>query len=113
MVFDDKDFIAKKIKLARKQANYTQEALAEKIGISAKQLSRIEVGTYIPSLPTFLRIVNELGIDLKDFGIGNNSQHSQVREEFLRFIHKTSDNELEFYLKTLKVMSENLNLVKF
>lgn len=113
MVFDDKEFIAKKIKLARKQANYTQEELAEKIGISSKQLSRIEVGTYIPSLPTFLRIVDELGIDLKDFGLGGNNSHSQVRKEFLKFIHKTSDNELEFYLKVIKTMSDNLNLIKF
>ena len=49
----------------------TQEELAEKIGISAKQLSRIEMATYIPSLPTFLKIVNELNLDLKEFGIND------------------------------------------
>ena len=113
MVYYDKDFIAKKMKLARKNAKLTQEELAEKIGISAKQLSRIEVGTYIPSLPTFLKMVNELNIDLKDFGINTKNKQSLVREEFLKFIYKTPDNELDFYLTCLKTMSKNLTLVKF
>lgn len=113
MAFDDKDFIAKKIKLARKQAKLTQEELAEKIGISAKQLSRIEVGTYTPSLPTFLRIIQELNIDLKEIGINSKNKPSIIREEFLKFIYRTSDNELEFYLNCLKTISSNLTLVKF
>ena len=112
MAFDDKDFIAKKIKLARKQAKLTQEELAEKIGISAKQLSRIEVGTYIPSLPTFLKIIQELNIDLKEFGISYRNKTSSVRDEFLKFIYKTSDKELEFYLNCLKTMDNNLPLIK-
>lgn len=112
MNFDDKDFIAKKIKLARKQAKLTQEELAEKIGISAKQLSRIEVGIYIPSLPTFLKIVQELNIDLKEFGINHKHNTSLIRNEFLKFIYKTSDKELEFYLNCLKTMDNNLPLIK-
>ena len=59
MVFYEKEFIAKKIRLARKNAKLTQEELAEKIDISAKQLSRIEMATYIPSVPTFLKIIQE------------------------------------------------------
>ena len=112
MAFDDRDFIAKKIKLARKQAKLTQEALAEKIGISAKQLSRIEVGTYIPSLPTFLKIVGELKINLEEFGLNNENLQTPIREEFLKFIYKTSDKELEFYLNCIKTMANNLALIK-
>lgn len=112
MPFDDKDFIAKKIRLARKQAKLTQEELAEKIGITAKQLSRIEVGTYTPSLPTFLKIIQELKIDLKDFGIDNKNRTTPVRDEFLKFIYKTPDDELLFYLNCIKTMSDNLTLIR-
>ena len=56
MIFEDKNFIAKKIRIARKNKGLTQAELAEKIGISAKQLSRIEMASYTPSLFTFLKI---------------------------------------------------------
>ena len=112
MVFHDKVFIAKKIKFARKNVKMTQEELAEKIGISAKQLSRIEMATYIPSLPTFLKIVNELNLDLKEFGINETREVSDIRKEALKFIYQASDSELEFYLKCLKTISENIFLIK-
>ena len=112
MIFDDKKFCATKIKQARKKVKLTQEELAEKIGISAKQFSRIEVATYIPSLPTFLKIVKELKIDLKEFGIDEQQTNSPMREEFLKFIYKLDDKELEFYLNCLKTISENVKLIK-
>ena len=79
MMFNDKEFIAKKIRLARKNAKLTQEELSEKIGISAKQLSRIEMATYIPSLPTFFKVVNALKIDLREFGLEENISTSQFQ----------------------------------
>ena len=45
--------------------------------------------------------------------INNKNQPSPVREEFLKFIYKTPENELNFYLACLKTMSNNLTLVKF
>lgn len=112
MVFDDKEFIAYKIRNARKQARLTQEELAERIGITAKQLSRIEIATYIPSLPTFLKIVKELRIDLKDFGIENYENMSPIRDEFLKFIYRTNENELKFYFNCVKGISNNVALIK-
>lgn len=112
MVFYDKEFIAKKIRLARKNAKLTQEELAEKIEISAKQLSRIEMATYIPSVPTFLKIINELKIDLKDFGIENFESKNLMREKFLRLIYSLNDSELEFYYDVFNIMNEKSILLK-
>ena len=112
MVFDDKEFIAKKIRLARKNAKLTQEELAEKIDISAKQLSRIEMATYIPSLPTFLKIVKILKIDLKDFGIDNVESKNFVRDDFLKIIYGFNDSELKYYYKVIKTMADNSYLIE-
>ena len=112
MVFNDKFFIAKKIKNARKTAKLTQEELAERIGITAKQLSRIEIATYTPSLPTFLKIVKELKMDIREFGLENPNNISTIREEFLKFIYESTDDELEFYYNCVKTISENINLIK-
>lgn len=112
MAYTDKEYIAKKIKLARKKAGLKQNELAKEIGITSKQLSRIEQATYIPSLPSFLRMVQVLNIDLKDFGVESIDNKNPVREEILKIINAADENELEFYLKCLKTISENINLIK-
>ena len=54
--------IGKKIKNARLEKGYTQEALAEQIDISTDLLRNIENSRNIGSLPTLLNICNALGI---------------------------------------------------
>ncbi|MBQ4114787.1 helix-turn-helix transcriptional regulator [bacterium] len=112
MFFEDKNFIAKKIRLARKNAKLTQEELAEKVGITSKQLSRIESSTHVPSLFTFFKIVEILKIDLNDFGITNNTQSNPIREEIDKILNNLTDNELMFYLEMIKTLSQNVELLK-
>lgn len=114
MTFDDREYIAKKIKLARKKANLTQEELAEKVGISAKQISRIEIATYSPSLSTFLKLVNILNIDIREFGINNSitEDKNTVRKNLMKLVYNATDAELEFYYLTLETMAKNVNLLK-
>lgn len=47
---------------ARKEAQMTQSEVAEKIKSSKSYISRVENGTIIPSVGTFYRIVNALGM---------------------------------------------------
>ena len=47
---------------ARKNAHLTQQELAERIGVNKSYISRIEKGITIPSVATFYRIVNALGL---------------------------------------------------
>ena len=53
MLFEDKQFLAKQIKIYRKKAKLTQAELAEKVDLSVQHISKIESGYYIPSLKTF------------------------------------------------------------
>ena len=48
MTFDDKVFIAKKIREARKALKYTQAKLAEIVNVNEQHISRIENATYTP-----------------------------------------------------------------
>ena len=54
--------IGKRVKIARIQADLTQERLAERIGISPTHLSNIETGTTRVSLSTIIRIANALSV---------------------------------------------------
>lgn len=47
---------------ARKNARLTQAELAKRIGADKSYISRIERGVTVPSVATFYRIVNALGL---------------------------------------------------
>lgn len=55
--------IGKKIKLARKQSNYTQEKLAEKTSLSTRYISQLERGLAFGSASTIVSICNALNIN--------------------------------------------------
>lgn len=50
---------------ARKNARLTQEELAKRIGVNKSYISRIEKGLTVPSVATFYRIVNALGLTVE------------------------------------------------
>jgi transcriptional regulator with XRE-family HTH domain len=56
---------------ARKALELTQEDAAERIGVSVEFYARIERGNSLPSVPTFVRIANSLGVSA-DSLIGRN-----------------------------------------
>ncbi len=55
--------IGKKIKLARTQANYTQEQLAEKLCLSTRYISQLERGIAFGSATTITSICKALNIN--------------------------------------------------
>ena len=55
-----------RIKELRKRIGLSQDQLAEKIGIEAKYLSRIEVGKRYPSLETLEHIADSLQVEMKE-----------------------------------------------
>jgi len=57
-----RQFFGKNLKRLRLQAGFTQEKLAEKIGINQRQLTRIETGRSFPSFATLDSLCNILGI---------------------------------------------------
>lgn len=56
------DTIGKNIRMFRLAKKLRQEDLAEKTGLSANYVGMVERGEKIPSLETFIKIVNALGV---------------------------------------------------
>ncbi len=61
-----KMLLGARIKELRKRSGLSQDQLAEKAGIEAKYLSRIEVGKRYPSLETLEHIADSLQTEMKD-----------------------------------------------
>jgi len=108
MIYCDKEFIAEKIKKARKKADLKQSELAERIGISEKHLSKIETGKNFPALDNFLKMAEILNFTLDDFGIKTEQVISKEKEQLLKIILSASDEEIKAYLGII----QNINSIK-
>ncbi len=112
MKFDDKFFIAQKIKTYRKKQGLTQEKLAELIDLSVQHVSRIENGCYIPSLKTFFMIISVLNIDLREFGFNPKSTNNPTRDKLIEKIVNATDTELIFYDNMTTAIGKSLSDMK-
>jgi transcriptional regulator with XRE-family HTH domain len=55
-------FVGERIRLLRRHRGLTQEALAERIGVTSESVSNIERAVHPPSLETLERILTARGI---------------------------------------------------
>lgn len=60
--YDIKKKLGDRIKMLRREKNFTQEAFAEKINIEPQSLSNIERGKFAPSIETLQKIANVLDV---------------------------------------------------
>ncbi len=68
--------IGKRIKTARNEKGFTQEAFSEILGISTEHLSRIETGSYRPSLGLIEKISSALEIPEEVIMFGEKTETS-------------------------------------
>ncbi len=106
MIYDDKKFIGDVIKKARKEANLKQSVLAEKIGMTDKNLGNIENGKQYPQLNNFFRLLEVLNLSVNDFGVKTRASQNDIREKLLYEIYVSSEKELQIYLEILNSLKK-------
>ena len=62
--------LAQAIKKARLQQHLTQEELGERVGVKKSQISKLESGKCVITLPTMSRIFRALGITTASLDLG-------------------------------------------
>ncbi|MBQ2644196.1 helix-turn-helix transcriptional regulator [bacterium] len=103
-LYDDKEFLGKKIKQLRINAKLSQAELSERIGMTEKNLSNIERGLQIPALNSFLKILDILNVSLSEFGISTEKTKNETRDELIKEIYLANTNEIEAYLQIIKTI---------
>lgn len=63
-------YIGQRIKEARLAQNLTQEQLGERVGVQRAQISRLEKGRSVITLPTISRIFRALGVTTAALDLG-------------------------------------------
>lgn len=91
----------------RKQAGLTQFELAEIAEIDEKQLGKIERGVHYPSVPTFLRIIKALNIDVNVFYTDSTQEISHEESKLMKLIKTSSAKELDLVCKIIEVIKNS------
>lgn len=58
--------IGDELRKARTHAGMTQQALAERVGLTREYVSQIELDKRLPTIPVYVRICRALGLSTKD-----------------------------------------------
>ena len=103
-LFEDKEFIGKKIKQLRVKAKLSQAELSEKIGMTEKNLSNIERGLQVPSLNSFLRLLQLLHVPLTEFGIDFKTIENKNRDELVKEIYLLNEKEISSYISIINAV---------
>lgn len=103
---DKKAALGARIKALRKQKGWSQERLAERVGISTQYLSNIERGKENPTLDLLLRLADSLRVspaEIFDFeaeGLDRKALQAEIRK-----VMETADVErLRTALKVLRAI---------
>lgn len=104
----DKKEIGQQLKIFRKRLGYTQAELAELVGIHEKHLSRIESGINFPTFENFIKIMNALNIEFKDFKSHQKDESkNSIKKEIISIINFANKNDLKIYLAILKDLQKS------
>lgn len=101
--------LGERIRNRRMELCMSQEALAEKVGISANTVSRIEGGQMSMTIGIFIKLVQALDTDAdRILGIIPEPERKEYREIFYRISHLRA-GEQEIVLRTVETLVEELH----
>ncbi|MBD5101678.1 MAG: helix-turn-helix transcriptional regulator [Subdoligranulum sp.] len=93
----DQQKIGRFLKTLRKEKGLTQEALAERLGVTSRSVSRWETGSNLPDLSLLIEIADLYGVELREILDGERIQKNMNKEieETARKVADYSDMEKE------------------
>jgi transcriptional regulator with XRE-family HTH domain len=101
-----KVLLGERIKELRKERQMSQEQLAEKIRIDAKNLSRIEAGRGYPTFSTLEKIAEALSVEMRDFFDFEHLESADLVAASIEVMIKSaSEEELRMLLKLAKALN--------
>lgn len=94
-------------KTARLSANLTQEALAEKIGVTARYIMALENEGKRPGIDNFLRLVHTLNIPADAIIYPEQNSSESENEQFYRMFQMLNYRDKKIICATIKEMLNN------
>ncbi|MBR5357744.1 MAG: helix-turn-helix transcriptional regulator [Clostridiales bacterium] len=101
------------LKELRKEKNFTQEQVADKLGVSGRTISRWETGAYMPDISLLVDIAEMYDVDVRDIIDGerkDKDMNSEVKEVAVKMADYSA-MQTENLKKWIKTMSVSLLIV--
>lgn len=103
--------IGMRIRAIRKAKRFSQEELAERVGISVTHMSHIETGNTKMSLPVLAKLAQTLDVSTDSILFGNlENKREQVNEEIIDLLHSASTEQMYVLRDVLKATKASLEL---
>ena len=84
---ENKETLGKRIAMLRKEKGYTQEQLAEKVGVSAQAVSKWENDVSCPDITLLPLLADILGVTVDELlGVNTRSFTTRAQEQATRFL---------------------------
>jgi len=103
---DDLKLFGIKIKELRTGRNLSQEQLAQKANISAKYMSRIEMGSQFPSFDVIKKIADSLNVEIKDFfefaHVAKNTK--ELKQTIKDLLKEANEENLKLIIKFIRAL---------
>jgi transcriptional regulator with XRE-family HTH domain len=113
---DNSDNLGLKIKQMRKAKGWTQEQLAERIGIDNKHLSRIEKGYHMPNYQIIKKLAQIFNFDIRNFEditIDDINLPDKITLKSMQILNSAvCEKEKTYYLEALQHAQKGLKLGK-
>lgn len=108
----DIELIANNIKRLREEKGYTQEELAETVGLSASHISKVESGQRKISMKAYLNILKALNAGEANSALFDFEENNTLFLQYQSIMTDCSEAERDFLLDTLKNIKKNLKILK-
>ena len=92
------------IKEHRHLKGLTQAQLANLVGLSTRHIGKLEDGTYIPKLSTYMNISRVLGFNIEDIKTLHKYAPREGEAQILKLIKNMDAEELKLSYKLLKAL---------
>ncbi len=100
-----KKLLGERLREIRKKFGYTQEKMAEIIGVEPQSISKIESGKNFPLLSNLEKIADNFDLNLKDFFDFEHKVSPDVaKKEILRIFGSLSKENQEKLLRIAKIL---------
>jgi transcriptional regulator with XRE-family HTH domain len=104
-IMETKRMIGLRIRELRKKAGLSQEAVAERAGITSKHLSSIELGKENPTIDTYSKLASVFDIEIRDlFDFGHQIKGKEIQKVLSRVLKNASETELRLFLKFINTI---------
>ncbi len=102
-----KKLFGQRLKELRKSKHYTQEQLAELVGMDTQNLCKMENGNHFPQFRNLYKIANILGVEIKDlFEYEHLDSKDHLVEKITKYIENAKEKDLKFIYKIIQNLME-------